>query len=104
MQLTKKRENKAKLELAGRKEKFDPAQREVEEWEAKVNRCQKEFDDISTEIKKEVERFELNRTQDFKSTVIRYLEDQMAHQQQVNSFSFHFNPKNRFKFKFFSVD
>lgn len=31
MQLTKKRENKAKLELAGRNEKLDQAQREVEE-------------------------------------------------------------------------
>lgn len=83
LQLTKKRENKAKLELAGRNDKIDQAQKEVEEWEAKVYRCQKEFDDISTEIKKEVERFEANRKKDFKATIIRYLEDQMAHQQQL---------------------
>jgi sorting nexin-1/2 len=83
MQLTKKRENKAKLELNGRNEKLDFVQKEVEEWEAKVQRCQKEFDDISTEIKREVERFEINRAKDFKSTIIKYLEDQMAHQQQV---------------------
>lgn len=31
MQLTKKRENKAKLELAGRNEKLDWAEKEVEE-------------------------------------------------------------------------
>lgn len=31
LQLTKKRENKAKLEIAGRSEKLDQAQREVEE-------------------------------------------------------------------------
>lgn len=30
-----------------------------------------------------MERFELARARDFKSTIIKYLEDQMAHQQQV---------------------
>lgn len=54
------------------------------QWEAKVQRCQKEFDDISAEIKNEMERFEINRAKDFKSTIIKYLEDQMAHQQQVS--------------------
>lgn len=32
-----------------------------------------------------MERFELARARDFKSTIIKYLEDQMAHQQQVGS-------------------
>ncbi|XP_052864792.1 sorting nexin-2 isoform X2 [Anopheles cruzii] len=82
IQLTKKRENKAKLELQERRDKLEFAQKEVEEWEAKVQRCQKEFDNISSEIKKEMERFELARARDFKSTIIKYLEDQMAHQQQ----------------------
>uniref|UniRef100_A0A182QGB9 PX domain-containing protein n=1 Tax=Anopheles farauti TaxID=69004 RepID=A0A182QGB9_9DIPT len=82
LQLTKKRENKAKLELQERRDKLEFAQKEVEEWEGKVQRCQKEFDDISSEIKKEMERFELARARDFKSTIIKYLEDQMAHQQQ----------------------
>lgn len=49
-----------------------------------MQRCQKEFDNISSEIKKEMERFELARARDFKSTIIKYLEDQMAHQQQVS--------------------
>lgn len=57
----------------------------LSQWEAKVQRCQKEFDNISAEIKKEMERFELTRARDFKSTIIKYLEDQMAHQQQVRS-------------------
>jgi sorting nexin-1/2 len=52
-------------------------------WEAKVQRCQKEFDDISAEIKREMERFEINRVKDFKTTIVKYLQDQMAHQQQV---------------------
>jgi sorting nexin-1/2 len=58
------------------------------QWESKVQRCQKEFEDISAEIKREVERFELNRAKDFKTTIVKYLQDQMAHQQQViNYFS-----------------
>ncbi|CRL01630.1 CLUMA_CG014277, isoform A [Clunio marinus] len=83
MQLTKKRENKAKLELSQRNDKIEGAQKEVEEWEAKVQRCQKEFDDISAEIKREMERFEINRAKDFKAAIIKYLQDQMAHQQQI---------------------
>lgn len=55
----------------------------VFQWESKVQRCQKEFDDISAEIKREMERFEINRARDFKTTIIKYLQEQMAHQQQV---------------------
>ncbi|CAG9797395.1 unnamed protein product [Chironomus riparius] len=83
IQLTKKRENKAKIELSQRNDKLEPAQKEVEEWEAKVQRCQKEFEDISAEIKREVERFELNRAKDFKATIVKYLQDQMVFQKQI---------------------
>ncbi len=83
LQLTKRRENKTRMELAGRNEKLDQCDKEVEEWEAKVQRCQKDFDEISAEIKKEIERFEIDRVRDFKSTIIKYLEDQMAHQTQL---------------------
>lgn len=89
MQLTKRREIKAKLELASRIDKIDGAQKEIVEWEAKVQRCQQEFELISQEIKKEMERFEVKRINELKSIIIKYLEDQMAHQQQV-SVSQHF--------------
>lgn len=48
-----------------------------------MQRCQQEFEEISVEIKREIERFEMNRVRDFKATIIKYLQDQMAHQQQV---------------------
>lgn len=83
MQLTKRRENKAKLDLANRTDKTDAAQKEIVEWEAKVQRCQQEFEEISKEIKKEMDRFDIKRVNEFKSIIIKYLEDQMAHQQQV---------------------
>lgn len=88
MQLTKRRENKAKLDLANRTDKTDAAQKEIVEWEAKVQRCQHEFEEISKEIKKEMERFDIKRVNEFKSIIIKYLEDQMAHQQQVIACAF----------------
>ena len=61
IQLTKKRENKAKIELSQRNDKLELAQKEVEEWEAKVQRCQKEFEDISAEIKRNSRHLEADR-------------------------------------------
>lgn len=81
--LTKKRENKAKLELNGRQDKAGQAAVEVIEWEAKVERGQDNFDKISKMIKLEVERFEECRIEDFKNTLIKYLENHMEHQAQL---------------------
>lgn len=57
------------------------------QWQAKVERGQEEFDAISQMIKKEMERFEINRVKDFKQTIINYLENLMLHQQQVCNLS-----------------
>uniref|UniRef100_A0A1A9Z7W3 PX domain-containing protein n=1 Tax=Glossina pallidipes TaxID=7398 RepID=A0A1A9Z7W3_GLOPL len=84
VQLTKRRENRGRYEMANRTDKLEQAHQEVEEWQVKVQRCQQQFEEISTEIKKEMERFELSRVKDFKNSIIRYIEDQMAHQQQIN--------------------
>lgn len=83
LQLTKKREFKTKLELAYRVDKMEQATQDVQVWERKVQECQKDFEEISAEIKKEMGRFEITRARDFKSTIVKYLEDQMAHQQQL---------------------
>jgi len=48
-----------------------------------VERGQEEFDNISKMIKKEMERFEVNRVKDFKAIIIQYMENLMTHQQQV---------------------
>uniref|UniRef100_A0A1A9WKK7 PX domain-containing protein n=1 Tax=Glossina brevipalpis TaxID=37001 RepID=A0A1A9WKK7_9MUSC len=86
VQLTKRRENRGRYEMANRTDKLEQAHQEVEEWQVKVQRCQQQFEEISTEIKKEMERFELGRVKDFKNSIIRYIEDQMAHQQQIISY------------------
>lgn len=81
--LTKKRELKAKLELAGKTDKVPQAHEEVVEWEAKVERGQEEFENISKMIRKEMERFEFNRVRDFKNTIVQYMETLMTTQQQL---------------------
>ncbi|KAK4317227.1 hypothetical protein Pmani_011671 [Petrolisthes manimaculis] len=81
--LAKKREAKAKAELAGRMDKVQQAQEEVAEWEGKVERSQEEFERISKAIKKEMEQFDVVRVQDFKDMVVKYLEALMTSQQQI---------------------
>ncbi|KAL0278111.1 UNVERIFIED_CONTAM: hypothetical protein PYX00_000021 [Menopon gallinae] len=83
LMLTKKRELKSKFELQERREKSNQVAGEVTEWSAKVERGQEEFDNISQMIKKEMERFEINRVKDFKSIIIRYLETLMCQQQEL---------------------
>ncbi|XP_065337227.1 sorting nexin-2-like isoform X1 [Cloeon dipterum] len=81
--LNKKREAKAKFEIMGRTDKINQANDEVVEWESKVERGQEEFENISRMIKKELERFELVRIQEFKVTLINYIESLMQNQQQL---------------------
>ncbi|KAL0820263.1 hypothetical protein ABMA28_006182 [Loxostege sticticalis] len=82
MQLTKRRENKAKAELANRPEKIEQASNEIIDWEAKVERGQQEFDTISRVIKKELERWDEVRLTELRATILRYLEEHMKHQAQ----------------------
>ncbi|KAI5642898.1 PX domain-containing protein [Phthorimaea operculella] len=84
MQLTKRRENKAKAELANRPDKAEQASQEIIEWESKVERGQQEFDQISRVIKKELERWEEIRLNDLRATVLKYLEEHVKHQAQIS--------------------
>lgn len=81
--LNKKREQKAKLELAGKADKIPQAKEEVIEWEAKAERGQEEFENISKMIRKEVERFEKSRVHDFKVSIVKYMESLLETQQQL---------------------
>lgn len=82
-QLTRKREAKARAELANRPDKVALANEEVHEWEAKVNRGQEEFENISKTIKQELEKFELARVSDFKASIIKYMESLLETQLQL---------------------
>ncbi|OAD54617.1 Sorting nexin-2 [Eufriesea mexicana] len=95
MMLNKKREQKARLEQSGRTDKTSQAATEVIEWEAKVERGQEEFDNISKMIKKEVERFELVRVEDFKKQLTEYLESMLQYQNQLIKYWESFLPEAR---------
>lgn len=82
-QLTKKRETKARAELANRPDKVAVASEEVRDWESKVNRGQEDFENISKTIKLELEKFELARVNDFKASIIKYMESLLETQVQL---------------------
>lgn len=54
------------------------------QWESKVERGQQEFDTISRVIKKELERWDELRLNELRAALLRYLDDHMKHQAQVN--------------------
>lgn len=95
MMLNKKREQKARLEQSSRTDKTSQAATEVIEWEAKVDRGQLEFDNISKMIKKEIERFEQVRVEDFKRQLTEYLEAMLQHQNQLIKYWESFLPEAR---------
>lgn len=82
-QLIKKKEMKARSELAGRSDKAAQAVDEFNEWKGKVERGQHEFEEISTNIREELGKFEITRIQEFKSNIIKYMESLLASQQQL---------------------
>ncbi|KAL2301502.1 hypothetical protein Nmel_010889 [Mimus melanotis] len=56
--LQKKREAEAKLQLANRPDKLQQAKDDIKEWETKVQQGEKDFEQISKTIREEVKRFE----------------------------------------------
>uniref|UniRef100_A0A5F8G9Z9 Sorting nexin-2 n=1 Tax=Monodelphis domestica TaxID=13616 RepID=A0A5F8G9Z9_MONDO len=85
--LQKKREAEAKMMLANKPDKIQQAKNEIreeiEEWEAKVQQGERDFEQISKTIRKEVGRFEKERVKDFKTVIIKYLESLVQTQQQL---------------------
>uniref|UniRef100_A0A8C9SMV9 Sorting nexin-2 n=1 Tax=Scleropages formosus TaxID=113540 RepID=A0A8C9SMV9_SCLFO len=81
--LQRKRENEAKLLWANKPEKLQQAKDEIAEWESKVTQYDTDFERISATVRKEVLRFEKEKTRDFKKQIIKYLESLQHSQQQL---------------------
>lgn len=81
--LLKKREAEAKMMVANKPDKIQQAKNEIREWEAKVQQGERDFEQISKTIRKEVGRFEKERVKDFKTVIIKYLESLVQTQQQL---------------------
>ena len=56
---------------------------EVQEWEVKLEESRLNFNKISDVIKAEIDFFERYRVKDFKSSILRYMEDLMECQIQL---------------------
>uniref|UniRef100_A0A3B3THA8 Sorting nexin-2 n=1 Tax=Paramormyrops kingsleyae TaxID=1676925 RepID=A0A3B3THA8_9TELE len=59
LMLQKKREAESKLQFTNKPDKLQQAKDEIKEWEAKVQQGERDFEQISKTIRKEVGRFEL---------------------------------------------
>jgi sorting nexin-1/2 len=81
--LAKKRDEHARLEQQRKVDKLVTVSQEITELEHRVSKCHEDFDEISATIKKEAARFEKQKVQDFKSTIINYLQCMMNYQQQI---------------------
>uniref|UniRef100_A0AAY4B4P1 Sorting nexin-1 n=1 Tax=Denticeps clupeoides TaxID=299321 RepID=A0AAY4B4P1_9TELE len=84
--LQKKREVEAKLLWANKPDKLQQAKDEITEWEAKVTQYERDFERICATVRKEVLRFEKEKSNDFKVHIIKYLESLLVSQQRVNVF------------------
>uniref|UniRef100_A0A3Q0RGZ4 Sorting nexin-2 n=1 Tax=Amphilophus citrinellus TaxID=61819 RepID=A0A3Q0RGZ4_AMPCI len=83
MLLQKKREAEAKLQFTNKPDKLQQAKDEIKELEGKVQQGERDFEQISKTIRKEVSRFEKERVRDFKTIIIKYLESLVQTQQQL---------------------
>nr|XP_020029669.1 sorting nexin-1 isoform X3 [Castor canadensis] len=81
--LQKKREAEARLLWANKPDKLQQAKDEITEWESRVTQYERDFERISTVVRKEVIRFEKEKSKDFKNHVIKYLETLLCSQQQL---------------------
>ncbi|KAM9422740.1 sorting nexin-1 isoform 2-T2 [Salvelinus alpinus] len=84
--LQKKREVEAKLLWANKPDKLQQAKEEITEWEGKVTQYERDFDRISVTVRKEFLRFEKEKSKDFKSQIVKYLESLLQSQQRLVMF------------------
>ncbi|XP_072527651.1 sorting nexin-1 [Salminus brasiliensis] len=81
--LQKKREAEAKLLWANKPDKLQQAKEDLTEWEAKVGQCERDFERISSTLRKEVHRFEKEKCRDFKHHIVKYLESLLRSQHRA---------------------
>ncbi|XP_013374429.1 PREDICTED: sorting nexin-1 isoform X3 [Chinchilla lanigera] len=81
--LQKKREAEARLLWANKPDRLQQAKDEITEWESRVTQYERDFERISTVVRKEVLRFEKEKSKDFRNHVIKYLETLLYSQQQL---------------------
>jgi len=82
-ELTRRREHKAKAELAGKTDRVMQLRQEIAENERQLDMAQENFEKISRIIKKEFETFDVKKCKDFKDTITLYLENMLKSQETL---------------------
>lgn len=91
--LARKREQKQRNDLiAGKSDKLS---QDIAEYEARVQRGQEEFEKISKTIKKDVEKFELDRVKEFQANMVKYLETLLDGQKKLVEYWERFTPTSQ---------
>ena len=72
-----------KAELGQKMERIAVLRQEIAELERQQDMAQENFDRISRLIRKEVEVFDFKKAEEFKRTIIRYLETMLSAQEQI---------------------
>lgn len=83
--LTKKREVKARLDLAGKTDKAAQCKEELKDYENKVDLMEKEFATMSKLIRSEYDRVAEHRRVDMRGALVEYFEALLANEQKVSS-------------------
>lgn len=85
-QLTKKRELKTRMDLAGKN--ATQCAEELKECEARADQLEKDFLTMSRVIREEYDRYCKQRRQDIKNALIAYLESLLESEQRVSKLSY----------------
>jgi len=81
--LQRKKETEAKMQASGKTDKISQIQADIRDLESRVETSKQEFDDLSTSIKGEVQRFEHERIGDFREIILLFLKTLMKSQEQI---------------------
>lgn len=81
--LIKKRENKVRAELAQKQDRVNQLRQEIAETERQLEMAQENFEKISRIIKKEFDLFEIQKCEDFKKTIVKYMEGMLTAQETL---------------------
>nr|CAB3266458.1 sorting nexin-2-like [Phallusia mammillata] len=81
--LQRKKESEAKMQAAGRSDKIAQVQSEIKDMEIRVESSKKDFDELSVAIKRDIQRFELDRVAEFRQIVLLFLQTLMKCQEQT---------------------
>uniref|UniRef100_A0A1I8AAN0 PX domain-containing protein n=1 Tax=Steinernema glaseri TaxID=37863 RepID=A0A1I8AAN0_9BILA len=93
--LTKKREIKARCELAGKLDKAAQLREELSACERNVDDAEKEFKDVSAVIREEYERFHKIRKQELSEMFVAYMETLIETQEKVLKHWEKFGPESQ---------